>query len=147
MGLRRVPEVLRQPPSVAPEMTETTSFSHGLLGVDMYVYQGDEFMEPVKAAITEKLTRAFAPSHLEVINESHQHNVPPGSESHFKVVLASAVFAGKRPVQRHQAVYAVLAEELRGGVHALALHTHTPEEWQATGTAPQSPPCLGGKAV
>jgi BolA protein len=72
------------------------------------------------------------------------HSVPPGSETHFKVVLAADSFEGKRQVQRHQAVYACLAEELKNGVHALALHTFSPEEWQQANQVPDSPNCMGG---
>lgn len=101
-------------------------------------------MQPIAASIHRKLTQAFTPDHLEVINESHMHAVPPGSESHFKLVLVSATFDGLRQVRRHQAVYACLAEELQSGVHALALHTYSPAEWQITTGAPASPQCLGG---
>ncbi len=99
----------------------------------------------VQATIETKLQQALSPSLLDVINESHQHSVPAGSESHFKVVIVSPAFAGQRLVARHQTVYRVLAEELAGGVHALALHTYTPEEWGAReGGAPASPKCMGG---
>jgi BolA protein len=99
----------------------------------------------VRDTIVSKLQQALSPAHLEVENESHGHNVPRGSETHFKVVLACSAFEGKRSVARHQQVYAVLAEELSGGVHALALHTYTPSEWAALpGAAPQSPDCMGG---
>ena len=101
-------------------------------------------MKPVETEIRKQLTETFQPTHLEVINESHQHNVPPGSESHFKVVLVSEAFAGKRQVQRHQAVYGALAEQLKGPVHALSLHTHSPDEWSERQHAPESPACLGG---
>lgn len=101
-------------------------------------------MNPIESRIHSKLGAGFQPVHLEVINESYMHSVPPGSETHFKVVLASAQFAGKRQVQRHQAIYACLAEELQSGVHALALHTLSPEEWQASSHVPESPQCLGG---
>lgn len=103
-------------------------------------------MKPVEGSIISKLKQAFEPVHLEVINESHQHNVPEGSESHFKVVLVSPEFSGRRQVQRHQAIYGVLAEQLRGPVHALALHTYSPEEWSGPHSVPDSPPCLGGGA-
>ncbi len=96
--------------------------------------------------ISEKLDRRFSLRHLEVVNESGGHNVPLGSETHFKVVLVSDEFAGQRPIARHRAVNEALAEELAGGVHALALHTYTADEWQSRfGSAPMSPPCLGGK--
>lgn len=101
-------------------------------------------MKSVETVIQSKLIAEFEPEHLEVYNESAQHNVPAGSESHFKVVLVSAAFSGKRQVQRHQAIYALLAQELSDGVHALALHTYSPEEWAAAGGVPGSPPCLGG---
>lgn len=101
-------------------------------------------MKPTENQIVAKLTGEFQPLHLEVINESHMHSVPPGSETHFKVVLACAAFTGKRQVQRHQAIYACLAQELAQGVHALALHTFSPDEWSASAAVPTSPQCLGG---
>jgi BolA family transcriptional regulator, general stress-responsive regulator len=95
--------------------------------------------------ITEKLERQFNPVHLEVANESHMHNVPPGSESHFKVTLVSEAFAGQKLVARHRMVNQVLAEELAGGIHALALHTLDPDQWfERAGQVPDSPPCHGG---
>lgn|SRR5690554_2972519 len=96
----------------------------------------------VQAIIEAKLGRELSPRHLEVINESHMHSVPPDSHTHFKVIVVSEAFVGKRAVPRHQMVYRILAEELQTGVHALALHTYSPEEWQ--GAAPDSPDCLGG---
>lgn len=100
---------------------------------------------PIQQTIETRLRERFAPLHLEVENESHMHNVPEGSESHFRVILVSDQFVGKSLLQRHRAVNGVLAEQLSGDVHALALHTMTPEEWFAKGgEAPQSPPCLGG---
>ncbi len=100
-----------------------------------------------REAIEEKLTAAFSPSHLEVVNESGKHNVPPGSETHFKVVLVSDAFAGQRLLARHRAVNAALSAELRGGVHALAMHTYTASEWrERLEGARRSPSCLGGGA-
>ena len=95
--------------------------------------------------IEEKLISAFSPLHVEVVDESHMHNVPPGSESHFKVTLVTDAFLGKRKVARHQAVYAQLADLLAGPVHALALHTYTPEEWSNVEAPPDSPNCHGGE--
>ena len=95
--------------------------------------------------IEQTLSGALSPMHLEIVDESHMHNVPEGSESHFKVTLVTEQFADKRLVQRHQAVNKVLREELNGMIHALALHTMTPEEWFAKGgQAPESPECMGG---
>ncbi len=98
----------------------------------------------VQSSIEAKLQQEFSPNHLEVINESHMHNVPPGSESHFKVIVVSEDFEGKRKVPRHQSIYKVLAQELDGMIHALAIHTYTPEEWASESGAPSSPECLGG---
>ena len=94
--------------------------------------------------IHQKLQAALQPQHLEVINESNNHNVPRGSESHFKLIIVTAEFNGKTLVARHRLINKLLADELAGPIHALALHTLTPEEWAATGTAPVSPPCMGG---
>ena len=99
---------------------------------------------PVEADIHRKLEQAFAPTHLEVLNESHMHSVPPGSESHFKVVLVSEALADLRKVARHQRIYGILAAELAGPVHALALHLYTPDEWASRTAAPESPACMGG---
>ena len=87
----------------------------------------------------------LSPLHLEVINESNQHNVPAGSESHFKVVVVSDQFEGQRLLARHRQVNELLSAQLNGGVHALALHTMTPDEWfDKGGNSPDSPDCLGG---
>lgn len=98
----------------------------------------------VQSSIEEKLA-SLNSSYLDVVNESHMHSVPPNSETHFKVTAVAAVFDGKRNVARHQMIYKLLADELAGGVHALALHTYTEQEWQQRNQpAPQSPDCLGG---
>ncbi|WP_434998301.1 transcriptional regulator BolA [Pectobacterium brasiliense] len=98
----------------------------------------------MRETIEEKLRVGFEPVHLEVIDESYRHNVPAGAESHFKVVLVSDKFTGERVIGRHRAVYAVLAAELAGSVHALALHTYTTKEWTGLQNAvPSSPPCGG----
>lgn len=98
----------------------------------------------MQQTIIDKLEKAFSPQHLEVINESHMHNVPQGSESHFKVLIVSDEFNNKMLVARHRLVNKALEQELKGGIHALALHTLTMEEWFEKGKAPESPPCEGG---
>lgn len=98
----------------------------------------------VEHDIRTKLEQALQPQYLEVLNESNRHNVPPGSESHFKVVVVCDDFAGKQLLARHRMINKILAAELAGGIHALALHTLTPDEWAQTGGAPASPPCMGG---
>ncbi len=101
----------------------------------------------VAAIIEQKLIDAFQPSHLEVINESNNHNVPPGSESHFKVVIVAKAFDDERLIKRHRLVNAVLSEELAEKIHALALHTYTQSQWQEMNAdkVPSSPNCAGGE--
>ena len=95
----------------------------------------------------EEMTCLFAPS-LEVVDESYRHNVPAGSESHFKVVLVSDRFLGERFLNRHRMIYGTLTEELSSTVHALALHTYTIKEWEGLqDTVFASPPCRGAGSI
>jgi BolA protein len=86
----------------------------------------------VEHAIRNKLTTAFAPQALEIVNDSHRHaghaSSPGTGESHFTVKVVSAAFSGKSRLERHRMINAVLAEELKGAVHALAIEAHAPEE-------------------
>lgn len=92
--------------------------------------------ETIQARLSE-----LAPEHCEVLDESHMHS--RGLETHFKAVLVSAEFLGLNAVKRHQKVYARMGE-LMDRIHALALHTYTPQEWAEQGTPPASPTCRGG---
>jgi BolA protein len=96
--------------------------------------------------IEGRVREAFSPDHLEVRDDSGQHAVPKGSESHWALLIVSGAFEGLSRVARHRAVYGVLSDELTSGVHALKLETFTPAEWAAKGSAEASaaPPCLGG---
>ena len=89
-------------------------------------------MTAVADRIRRKLTQALAPSRLVVIDESHRHAGHAGSrpegETHFRVEVSSAAFAGLSRIARQRLVYDVLAEELRDPVHALSLATTTPAE-------------------
>lgn len=99
----------------------------------------------VKDVIVSKLSERFTPVFLDVINESDQHNVPAGSESHFRVTVVSAEFDGLMLVARHRLINKTLADELAGSIHALALHTYTSEEWdKRNGQVRSSPDCAGG---
>lgn len=99
----------------------------------------------VQGEIQKKLSDELNTSFLDVINESTNHNVPAGSESHFKVVLVSADFDGKSLLARHRLINKILADELKNKIHALAIHAYTEKEWQEKNAqAPKSPPCLGG---
>lgn len=100
----------------------------------------------IESVIVNKLLNEFSPLHLDVINESHQHNVPTGSESHFKVIIVTDAFEGQRLIGRHRSINKVLAEELSEHIHALALHTYTEKEWNDyyADNTPLSPKCMGG---
>ena len=98
----------------------------------------------IQESIRAKL-QTISPQYLEVVNESGGHNVPAGSETHFKVVVVADVFDGERLINRHRQINALLADELAGGVHALAIHAYTAAEWtQRFGAVPASPACQGG---
>jgi BolA protein len=99
----------------------------------------------VRSTIHDKLVTALAPAVLEVFDESRMHSVPRGAQTHFKVVVVTEAFAGTSLVQRHRRVNQILADELAGGMHALAIHAYTPQQWtERGGEIPRSPPCLGG---
>ena len=97
--------------------------------------------------IEDKLTRAFTPTYLEVVNETHMHNVPADNESHYKVTLVSDKFTGLMLIKQHRMVNAELQQELEQ-IHAMALHTYSPEKWlEKNATSPDSPLCHGGSNV
>jgi BolA protein len=85
-----------------------------------------------KDAITNKLREAFAPESLDVADESHLHEghagQRPGGQTHFRVYIVSAAFEGKSRIERHRMINAMLAEELEGNVHALAIRAQAPGE-------------------
>jgi BolA protein len=82
--------------------------------------------------IAEKLTKAFAPASLEVVDESHQHaghaGHREGGETHFRVYIVAEAFRGKSRLERHRMINETLVGELEGGVHALAIHASAPDE-------------------
>jgi BolA protein len=86
----------------------------------------------VARSIRDKLVREFHPIALTVVDESHLHAGHAGSresgETHFRVDIVSKDFAGLGRIARHRRIHEVLAEELRSGVHALAIAARTPEE-------------------
>ena len=82
--------------------------------------------------IEDKLSKAFAPARLDVVDESHQHaghaGSRPGGQTHFRVHIVSESFRGKSRLERHRMVNETLSGELKGGVHALAIHASAPGE-------------------
>ena len=98
----------------------------------------------IQSIIEQKLADEFKIEFLQVENESHMHNVAPGSESHFKVTIVSDSFNDQMLIKRHRMVNKALQQEIQQ-IHALALHTLTPDEWQArAGNVADSPACRGG---
>ncbi len=89
----------------------------------------------VAQTLQRKLTEAFQPTRLAIVDDSHKHaghaGARPGGESHFSVEIVSPAFAGKSRIERQRLVYAALAAELREQVHALALRTLAPDEDRA----------------
>jgi BolA family transcriptional regulator, general stress-responsive regulator len=89
-------------------------------------------MSGIEAAMRAKLIEAFEPIRLDVVNESDLHAGHRGSpgtgESHFRILVVSPQFAGVSRVDRHRRINEVLAAELKGGVHALALKALAPGE-------------------
>lgn len=92
--------------------------------------------------LTEQLTQALNPTHLQVINESHNHS-GDATQSHFKLVVVSDYFTDLKLLDRHRFINRLLATELNH-IHALAMHTYTPDEWATKNAAPDSPQCAGG---
>jgi BolA protein len=86
----------------------------------------------VRDIITRKLTEAFAPERLDVIDESHKHEGHggwrPGGETHFRIIIVADAFRDKSRLDRHRMVNQTLSDELKGGVHALALNASAPGE-------------------
>ena len=82
--------------------------------------------------ITKKLTEALAPQSLNVEDESHQHEghsgSRPGGQTHFRVYIVSNAFKGKTRLERHRMINGILADDLAGGIHALAIHATAPGE-------------------
>lgn len=98
-----------------------------------------------KERIQAMVADAMQPSHLAVTDESHMHAVPPGAESHFKLVVVSDAFDGESLITRHRRINTLLGAEFDQGLHALTIHAFTPAQWQAKGeSAPTSPKCRGG---
>ncbi|HAN80083.1 MAG TPA: BolA family transcriptional regulator [Gammaproteobacteria bacterium] len=99
----------------------------------------------LETLLRNSLTDSLDPSLLDLENESHDHNVPKNSETHFRLVIVSQTFEGLSRVKRHQLVYKAAYEVLKKGVHALAMQCFTESEWAKDPKRFSSPPCKGGK--
>jgi BolA protein len=92
----------------------------------------------MKTVIADKLTAAFAPLSLDVVDESHRHEGHaghrPGGQTHFRIYIVSDAFRGKSRIERHRMINEALARELSAGVHALAIHASAPGEDEPVGS-------------
>lgn len=99
-------------------------------------------MAGVAETIRRKLETAFAPELLELVDESERHRGHAGwregGETHFRLRMVSSRFAGLARVERQRQVHRVLAEELAGGIHALAMELHSPDEAARNGTSAEA---------
>lgn len=99
----------------------------------------------VQTQIDQRIKGEVDAYYMTLENESYMHNVPEGSESHFKLVLVTDSFKGKRLIQRHQFVYGILKEEMPK-IHALTMHLYSSKEWEELNNlVPSSPKCHGGE--
>lgn len=86
-----------------------------------------------RTSIESKLRETLEAAHVEVVDESHLHAGHAGARSgggHFRATIVSARFEGANTLARQRLVYEVLAEEMRGDIHALSMKTLTPSEWR-----------------
>ncbi|CAG2170211.1 unnamed protein product [Oppiella nova] len=85
--------------------------------------------------------------YMNVMNESHKHNVPKGSETHFRVVIVSPQFESLTSLKRHRLVNEALRQELDANIHALAIQALTPDQWSHEQSVNESPTCRGGMGL
>lgn len=98
-------------------------------------------MTSLSSTIEQRLQQSLQPYYLSVENESFRHQVPKGSELHFKIIVVANEFKSITLTKRHQIIYQILQPLLKQ-IHALAIHCYTPEEWTDRGQqAANSPPC------
>ena len=96
-------------------------------------------MSSIQNHLKSQLELALNPEHCEVVNESSQHS-GPATESHFKIVVVSSDFNEMKLIDRHRFINKLFVDELQH-IHALAMHTYTPKEWEKRQAAPDSPEC------
>ncbi len=96
-------------------------------------------MTSMENHIKSQLELALETEYCEVVNESSQHS-GPATESHFKIVVVSSDFDEMKLIDRHRFINKLFTDELKH-IHALAMHTYTPKEWEKRQVAPNSPEC------
>ncbi|VDO05367.1 unnamed protein product [Rodentolepis nana] len=99
---------------------------------------------PIHSAIKEKLTALFKPSHLNIVNESHNHSSNIGNESHFRISIVSKDFENIGDVTRHRLIKKALQHEFDSGLHALSIVAKSPSEELKDS---KSVPCIGKSRI
>ena len=94
----------------------------------------------IESQIIDIINDKLSPSVLNLINESFMHNVPPGSESHFKLIVVSDVFKDLTNVKRHQLIYSTL-NKIMDEIHALSIYAFDKNEYNANPIIIDSPNC------
>ncbi len=95
--------------------------------------------------IEHVLNQNLSPSFIAVEDESRNHHVPEGAETHFKVIVVSSKFNDLSRVARHREVNKLLKDEFDQGLHALSLHLYTDIEWvEKESSVLKSPACKDG---
>ena len=93
----------------------------------------------------QELIKQLAPLGLQIDDESANHHVPKGAETHFKLTVVAEQFNQLKTLERHRLINKLLAQEFETGLHALSLHLYTPQEWQQReDKTTNSPACRGG---
>lgn len=106
-------------------------------------------MGPMEKALRASIEQAFEPEYFELENESHMHSVPPGSETHFRLLVVADIFDGKSRIDRSRLVNEMIKPYMTRGLHALSQRTFTPPEWEKIKDTFEmvSPECRGGSLV
>lgn len=97
-----------------------------------------------KDRIEHLLNHEISPVYLNVEDESANHHVPQGAETHFKVTAVSSRFINLSRIARHRLLNHLLSPEFALGLHALSMHLYTPDEWEKNKTVLKSPSCRDG---
>ena len=100
--------------------------------------------ESIESTINKIINESYNPLYIELVNESFMHNVPRGSESHFKLVVVSNIFKNMTLIQRHKHIYSSLKTTMNN-IHALSINAFDIDEFKLNPTQSKSPDCIRKK--
>tara|TARA_B110000467_G_C17879393_1_gene244010 strand:+ start:50 stop:361 length:312 start_codon:yes stop_codon:yes gene_type:complete len=100
--------------------------------------------ESIESTINKIINESYNPLYIELVNESFMHNVPRGSESHFKLVVVSNIFKNMTLIQRHKHIYSCL-NTIMNNIHALSINAFDTEEFRLNPDISRSPNCIHKK--